>query len=569
MQRERKDMCKLKPWNKRGVALLLVAALLLSSCGSDASASAMRLMRSQGQVNVSDDAGAEVELLDNLSLYSGYEVGTRRESFAWINLDDVKLTKMDQESEITIQKDGKKLEIEVKSGSLFFNVAKPLEDEETMNIRTSTITVGIRGTCGWVAEDVAALLEGTVSVTAGEQTVTISAGEMAVMRPDGTLEVRKLSAEDIPAFVQEEIVESEELSEAVQAINGGGISAEPSDGEDTNADGERTEGQDPAATPESVFVPWAEAGLEDHVMDWKDDALAAAMAEETGITDREIMLSDVWEMRSFEPSNHGVDIAKDISDISALGELTNLTGLVISSDNISDISVLASLTNMTQLRLNSSNISDISVLAGLTNLTYLSLDNCNISDISPLAGLTNLNYYLSLLGNNLSDISALAGLTDLTTLRLSRNNISDISALAGLTNLTDLELSNNNISDISALSEMTNLTNLLLGNNDIGDISALAGLTNLIRLQLTRNHISDISALSGMASLSDLDLRYNDISDISSLSSLTSLITLNLGDNNISDVNALAGLTNLSSLYLKGNAVSDYSPVEFVQSLIK
>lgn len=564
----RKLKSGIKQWNKRGVALLLGAALLFGSCGSDASASAMRLMRREGQVNVSDDAGAEVEPQDNLNLYSGYEVGTRRESFAWINLDDVKLTKMDQESEISIQKDGKKLEIEVRSGSLFFNVTEPLEDDETMDIRTSTIAVGIRGTCGWVAEDAVALLEGTVTVTAGEQSVTISAGQMAVMGPEGTLEVKKLSAEDIPAFVQEEIADDEKLQEAVRAIQDGTLTG-PDDGSGANAGGDGTEGQNSSATSEPVFIPWAEAGLEDHVMDWKDEALAAAMAEETGITDREIMLSDVWEMRSFTPSNHGVEVAKNISDISALGELINLTDLVISSDNISDISVLASLTNMTQLRLNSSNISDISVLAGLTNLTYLSLDNCNISDISPLAGLTNLNYYLSLLGNNISDISALAGLTDLTTLRLSRNNISDISALAGLTNLTDLELNNNNISDISALSEMTNLTNLLLGNNDIGDISALAGLTNLTRLQLTRNHISDISALSGMASLSDLDLRYNEISDISVLSSLTSLVTLNLGDNNISDIGVLADLVNLSSLYLKGNNISDYSVVEFVPSVIK
>lgn len=538
-------MCKSKAWNKRGVALLLGAALLLSACGSDPSASAMRLMRSQGQVDVSDDAGAEVELLENLSLYSGYEVDTRQESFAWINLDNVKLTKMDQESEITIQKDGKKLEIEVKSGSLFFNVTEPLEDDETMDIRTSNITVGIRGTCGWVAEDAVALLEGTVSVTAGEQTVTVSAGEMAVMSPDGTLEVKKLSAKDIPAFVQEEIADSEELSEAVQAINGGGISAE------------------------SDFVPWAEAGLEDHVMDWKDEALAAAMAEETGITDREIMLSDVWEMRSFQPSNHAVAIAEDISDISALGELTNLTGVAINADNISDISVLASLTNLTSLRLSSSNISDISALAGLTKLYYLSLDNCNISDISPLAGLTNLDDYLSLIGNNISDISALAGLTDVATLRLSRNNISDISALAGLTKLTTLEMNKNNISDISALAEITSLTHLDLSDNNISDISALAGLTKMIRLRLGENHISDISVLSGMESLKDLGLRYNEISDVSSLGSLTSLTLLNLGDNNISDVSALANLTNLTNLYLKGNAISDYSPVEFVINLTK
>ena len=58
----------------------------------------------------------------------------------------MKLTKLDQNSEIAIQKEGKALEIEVKSGSLFFNITEPLADDETMNIRASTMLVGILNT---------------------------------------------------------------------------------------------------------------------------------------------------------------------------------------------------------------------------------------------------------------------------------------------------------------------------------------------------------------------------------------------------------------------------------------
>ena len=99
-------------------------------------------------------------------------------SFAWINLDDVKLAKLDETSEIAIQKEDKHLELEVKSGSLFFNVTQPLEDDETMNI----LVVGIRGTCGWVEVPDAShmnvyLLESKVECTAGG-TATISAGEV-------------------------------------------------------------------------------------------------------------------------------------------------------------------------------------------------------------------------------------------------------------------------------------------------------------------------------------------------------------------------------------------------------
>ena len=112
----------------------------------------------------------------------------------------MKLTKLDQDSEIAITKEGKELEIEVKSGSLFFNVTEPLADDETMDIRTSTMMVGIRGTCGWVTQDTAALLEGTVEVTAGERSVTISTGEIAVLTADGNIDVRPFRAASVPDF---------------------------------------------------------------------------------------------------------------------------------------------------------------------------------------------------------------------------------------------------------------------------------------------------------------------------------------------------------------------------------
>lgn len=54
------------------------------------------------------------------------------------------------------------------------------------------------------------------------------------------------------------------------------------------------------AAPSPEFVAWSESGLEDHVMNWKDENLAAAMSEYTGITDREIMLSDVYELKEIK-----------------------------------------------------------------------------------------------------------------------------------------------------------------------------------------------------------------------------------------------------------------------------
>ena len=215
---------------KKRISFLLALALLLTSCGggsgaaATATAATMHLRRTEGTVSVADGEGKSVKPTKDLGLFSGYGVDTQAESYAWIDLDEVKLTKLDQNSEVEIQKEDKRLTIEVKSGSLFFNVTEPLAEDESLEIRCSTMVVGIRGTCGWVTDKTAALLEGVVTVTAGEQEVTISAGEMAVMTAEGALEVKPLSADSIPDFVREEQAEDSALvEEEVKADSDSGI----------------------------------------------------------------------------------------------------------------------------------------------------------------------------------------------------------------------------------------------------------------------------------------------------------------------------------------------------------
>ncbi len=213
---------------KKQVSFLLALALLLTSCGSGSgtSAATMHLRRAEGTVSVSDGEGKNVEPKEDLGLYSGYGVDTQAESYAWIDLDEVKLTKLDQDSQIEIKKEDKHLEIEVLSGALFFNVSEPLADDEAMNIRTSTMMVGIRGTCGWVAlsEDkgtlTVGLLEGKVECSNGEDTATVSAGEKGAIPASGEIAVAPLTAAQVPAFVKAELEEDSALAEAVKADSG-------------------------------------------------------------------------------------------------------------------------------------------------------------------------------------------------------------------------------------------------------------------------------------------------------------------------------------------------------------
>ena len=198
--------------------IAVAAVFCMAACGGGKkTAASMHLVRTEGAVQVDDEKGKSVEIMENLGLYSGYGVITRAASYGWIHLDDVKLAKMDQESEVEIEKEGKLLEINVRSGGLFFNVTEPLAEDETMNIRTSTMFVGIRGTCGWVeteTEDVmnAYLLKGQVECTIVDEkgnilaSAMLDAGQTARMEYDGkdaSITVEKFS--DIPDFVAEEI----------------------------------------------------------------------------------------------------------------------------------------------------------------------------------------------------------------------------------------------------------------------------------------------------------------------------------------------------------------------------
>ena len=219
---------------KRILALILALSLLLPSCSGgrkDTAAASMHLRRTEGTVAVSDDRGQDVPPLDNLGLYSGYEVGTQTASYAWIDLDDVKLAKLDQKSVISIDKEGKILNIELKSGNLFFNVTKPLEDDETMNIRTSTLLVGIRGTCGWVVSNgergaQVFLLEGTVEAEATDtgEIVQVTAGNMAEVtvneNGETAITVQPFIEEDTAPFVLTELENDPALNAAIREASG-------------------------------------------------------------------------------------------------------------------------------------------------------------------------------------------------------------------------------------------------------------------------------------------------------------------------------------------------------------
>lgn len=168
-------------------------------------ATAMRLEKAEGSVTVFDDGSREQDPQENLPLLSGYSIETRDSSFCRFYLDDAKLAKMDENSRASIEKEDKSLKLLVEKGKLFFHITEPLEDGETFEICTGTMTVNIEGTCGWVDadENTVYILDGMVTCRSDIMDLDIPVEPLmfAFCAEDGTIWPDGYEPAQIPEFV--------------------------------------------------------------------------------------------------------------------------------------------------------------------------------------------------------------------------------------------------------------------------------------------------------------------------------------------------------------------------------
>ena len=135
------------------LVLVIAAVVLAIVLTRGYYAKTMRLLRIEGTVSVEDANGNERAITENMRFQSGQAINTASASLAAIGLDDHKVVTLQENSRAEFRKAGKKLELMLTKGGVFFEVDKPLETDETFDIRTSTMIVGIRGTSGYVYVD--------------------------------------------------------------------------------------------------------------------------------------------------------------------------------------------------------------------------------------------------------------------------------------------------------------------------------------------------------------------------------------------------------------------------------
>ena len=219
------------------MALLLLWSMALPAAAAETAAAAtLRLEKAEGTVKVSNASGKSVTVTDGMRLYSGYTIATEKSSYAYVSLDSTKAVKLDASSKAEVRKSGKKLELNAVSGSLFFNVTAPVDKDESLNIRTSTMVTGVRGTSGWVVvidrfTSRVHLLEGTLTVTSSEpatgqmRQATITSGQTATATLKGlaqagrqmSLTVTNLQEKQVPGFVAVEVEKDPALQQKIAA----------------------------------------------------------------------------------------------------------------------------------------------------------------------------------------------------------------------------------------------------------------------------------------------------------------------------------------------------------------
>lgn len=229
---------------RRVLACIVVLLMILSFSGDTVAAetkteseNAMRMTGGSGTINVISGNGRKAKVTSMMRILNGSTVATASKSYAYISLDGSKLVKLDALTKAEFRKSNSRHEVLLDAGNLFFNVKSALADNETFYIRTSNMTMAIKGTCAQVEvvdsrHTRVCLLEGSLhckltSLKSGEsKTVVMLAGQAADFYLNGKTEndckivTEDITTDAIRGFALEELYKDKSLAAKVYQQSG-------------------------------------------------------------------------------------------------------------------------------------------------------------------------------------------------------------------------------------------------------------------------------------------------------------------------------------------------------------
>ena len=256
------------PMKKRGrffaaicayiTSLVLLAGMFPHTALADSyTAATMRLLHYEGSVEIEDASGNPRAVMENARFNSGEAMKTAAASSASVGLDEGRIVTLDEKSRVEFEKKDGSVSMNLTEGKLFLDVSKKLSGNETMDIKTSTMVVGIRGTIVYVSSEPVTdenalnmesvdlkglspekgsivsisqigVLEGTAQITYldnsnREQSVSVDAGQKATV-PEYSedaegipeLSVSDLTKDDIEGFVLNQVTSDKAIINRVK-----------------------------------------------------------------------------------------------------------------------------------------------------------------------------------------------------------------------------------------------------------------------------------------------------------------------------------------------------------------
>lgn len=203
---------KLK-WKKLTMLLILALTLnvTISALATELESRKLTIIQVDGtQAQIQKQNGSSLRAKKGISLSQGTQVSTGKNTYVYITADEDKTFKMDANTLIEIAKESQKsLKVLLDHGQLFFNVDKPLADDEELTFDAANTSMSIRGTSGWLKSGVNTLefylVEGEVIWNVNGQQIPVRAGQKVVLRRVGAGTLSPGEEESEPEYEFESI----------------------------------------------------------------------------------------------------------------------------------------------------------------------------------------------------------------------------------------------------------------------------------------------------------------------------------------------------------------------------
>ncbi|MBO4884279.1 MAG: FecR domain-containing protein, partial [Clostridia bacterium] len=226
-------------------AMILALAFCAPAQAETYEAKTMRLLHYQGSVEIFNPSGESRFVMENVRFSSGEVMQTGADGLASVGLDETKIVTLDADSRVEFIQEADHFRLNLLQGAIILDVQEKLDENESLDIQTSTMTVGIRGTLIFVSEEVAdneqkvktrlGVMEGTAQIDYEDQSgahrlMPVPAGQLVTIecqtedKSGVSPVITNMTSQDVEGFVTDQVLSDAALTQRV--IEGSGMGEE-------------------------------------------------------------------------------------------------------------------------------------------------------------------------------------------------------------------------------------------------------------------------------------------------------------------------------------------------------